>query len=274
MLTVEEVNGRTAYRRFLELPFALFRSEARWAPPVLSYERARIDGRRNPQLSGEVRYLLARRQGRIVGRVFAHEDGRFGGFDVEDEVAGVALLEAAGDVLSGPFSFAEEQDGALVAGFDVLGVTGRQWHPPTYQRACEAAGLTRVGERPVWRIAATIEGPLPRSGGDPPSTAGPYADPRLVFRDVAAVPDLAPALRSAGPRSAWAVARRARQRRWEGCTVVRLDGEPAELVPGIVSAAARAGYRWVLAPWTPGDSDPETVHAVYGPGGRASSPSS
>jgi hypothetical protein len=81
---------------------------------------------------------------------------------------------------------------------------------------------------------------------------------------VAAVPDLSHALRTTGLRGAWALARRVRAGAWEGCTIVRCDGDPATLVPGLVSVAARAGYRWVVSPWSAdADAPPETVHRTY-----------
>ena len=265
MLTVEEVGGKDEFRRFVELPFALFGDEPRWAPPVMAYERARLDPRTNPQLDDGTRYLLARRRGHIVGRLLSLRDGTFGCFDGADEAVGVALLDAIGPAGCGPVGIGEELGGVLVAGFDVAGVTGRQWHPPWYSAALEAAGLRRVEERPMWRLAAAETGAVVGDGGGrPPVTAGPYGDSRLVLPGVAAVPDLAPALRGARPRRAWTLARQARRADWETCTVVRLEAEPAELVPRILAAAARSGYQWVIAPWAPDDRPPETVHATYG----------
>ena len=257
---VEEVDGRAAFRRFVELPFALHGDDPRWAPPVMTYERARVDGRRNPALEGgELRYLLARRLGRAAGRLLVHEDGRFGCFDAADEEVALALLESAPEAARGPVSFADEVDGVLVDGFDVGGVTGRQWHPPWLAAALEAAGFERAEERPTWRLPSGGADVALGPGGKAPMVAGPYADARLVSVSIAAVPDLAPALREAR-----GFARRARRAEWETCTILRVDGPPAELVPAVQAVAGAAGYRWVVSPWTPdAAASPEAVHAVF-----------
>jgi hypothetical protein len=46
--------------------------------------------------------------------------------------------------------------------------------------------------------------------------------------------------------------------------VVRCTDDPALAVPALCRAAAGAGYRWVIAPWSPDlDAPPETVHRTY-----------
>src|SRR5690606_2326608 len=98
---------------------------------------------------------------------------------------------------------------------------------------------------------------------DLPPHAGGYADPALVLGDIAAVPDVSQDLARASLRSAWRVARRARERAFDTAVCVRCDGDPAELVPRLVNAAGRAGYTWVVAPWAPPGTEPETVHQVF-----------
>jgi hypothetical protein len=88
---------------------------------------------------------------------------------------------------------------------------------------------------------------------------GRFVDPRIVLPGIVAVPDLTPAR-----NSAIALARRAKRHEWEGCTIVAIDGEPAELVPQLQAAAHGAGYEWVVSPWSPDPaSSPETRHARF-----------
>jgi hypothetical protein len=78
------------------------------------------------------------------------------------------------------------------------------------------------------------------------------------------VPDVAGARRATGLRSAWALARRAREAAWDEAVVVACDGDPAVLVPALLVAAGRAGYSTVVAPWSPDPAAvPETVHARF-----------
>jgi hypothetical protein len=286
VLEVEEVSGKAALRRFVELPYALHHGQPEWAPLLLRYERWRLDPHRNPFFDrGDAAYFLLRRGGKPVGRVTAHVasdapgvDGCFGFFAVEDDAAAASLLVDAArtwlagkgcTTMTGPLSFtADDEAGVLVEGFSAPGVTGRPWHPPWYGQHLEAAGLARAADLPTWRLSTDAggggaPGRLGGSGDPMPPHAGPYGDRALVLDGIAAVPDVAGALRRAGVRSAWSLAKRAKERNWEGCVVVRVAGDRAALVPGLVAAAGAAGYRWVVAPWSPDARPPEAVHRLF-----------
>jgi hypothetical protein len=283
MFEVEEISGRVAFRRFVELPHMLLRGERCWSPPVATWERARLDPARNPYFDeGDGAYFLLRRLGRPAGRITAHlaadgdEAGWFGFYDViDDDRAAAALLDAAAAWLTergctsmtGPASFTTgDEAGVQVAGFDEPGTTGRPWHPPWYADGLAAAGLRAVpgSARLTWRLPADgTETLAPSDLVATPLLVGPYADRRLLLgapgAAIAAVPDL-----TVANGSAWQLARRAKRGEWEGCTVVRCDGDPAQLVPALQAAAGAAGYRWVVAPWSPDPgADPETEHALF-----------
>lgn len=279
-VAVEEVSGGKALVRLTELPQALHGRDPRWAPPVMAWERYRLDVHRNPYFErGDAVYLLARRLGQPAGRVVAHlpepgAEGRFGFWSVVDDArVADALVDAAEAWLrdqgctsmTGPLSFtADDEPGVQAGAYDVPGVTGRPWHPPHEARLLAELGFEPVAERPTWRLPASGgEVRLPPSD-DVPGQAGPYADQRLVLDGVAAVPDVAGALRDSGLRSAWSLAKRARRADWDTCTVVRCTVDPAVGVPALQAAAGAAGYREVIAPWSPDPTaEPETVHRTY-----------
>lgn len=279
-VSVEQVTGATARRRFIELPQALHGGLPQFVPLLLAWERYRIDPHRNPFFErGDAVHLLARRRGRPVGRITAHvaspgRDGCFGFWWADDDPAvASALVEEAGAWLraqgctsmSGPWSFTpEDEAGVQVVGHEVQGTLGRPWHPPHLARLLEDLGFETVEDRPTWRLPAGGTGLELPASTDRPGHAGPYADMRLVLQGVAAVPDVSEVLRAPRLRSALAVARRARDARWTTCTVVRCEGDPSAMVPALQAAAGRAGYLWVVAPWTadPG-THPEAVHRVY-----------
>lgn len=273
-VTVERVEGRAAYKRFVELPFLLFRDEPRWSPPLASYERARLDPHNRFFDGGDGEYFLARRGGAVVGRITAHvadrrdSTGWFGFFAADDDVAVVrALVERAAawlrehgaTTMSGPASFTPADElGVLVAGFQVAGTTGRPWHPPWYASHLEASGMAATIEQCTWRLAAVGDAPpaLPAQHVKVP-IVGRFTDARIVLPGITAVPDLTPAR-----GSAVALARMGRRRAWTTCTIVAVDGEPAGLVPDLCAAAVTAGYEWVISPWSPDpDAAPETTHA-------------
>jgi hypothetical protein len=280
IVTVDEVVRGKALVRFTELPQALHGEHPCFAPPVLAWERYRVSLRRNPYFDeGDAVLLLARRAGRPAGRIAAHVpwpggEGRFGFWaSIDDATVAAALVEAAKGWLEeqgcrsmvGPSSFEpEDEPGLLASGFEIPGTTGRPWQPASATRLLVELGFEVAGESATWRLAASELGPERAPVGDLPGQAGTYADPRLVLEGVAAVPDLSGALRTSGLGAAWGLARRAREGAWEGCTVVRCDDDPALAVPALVAAAGRAGYSWVVAPWSPDPgAPPESVHRTY-----------
>jgi hypothetical protein len=279
-VSIEEVSGGKALARFVELPHALAGRDPRFAPLVLAWERYRLDPRRNPYFDdGEAALFLARRAGRPVGRIAAHvaspgASGAFGFWWVDDDPDVAAALVAEAErwltdqgttSMTGPWSFTPDQEaGVQVAGHDGRGVTGRPWHPPHLARLLEQLGFEAVEDHPTWRLTTTEIGPDLAREGDAPGHAGAYADERLALPGIAAVPDVSDALRAGGLRAAWSLARRARARTWETCTVVRCTTDPAVAAPALQAAAGRAGYRWVVAPWTPDPAaEPEAIHRIY-----------
>lgn len=279
-MAIEEVTGGKARARFIELPRALHGHDPRWSPLVLAWERYRLDRHRNPYFEqGDAALFLARRGGRPVGRIAAHlpaagGEGRFGFWSVVDDHEVAAALVAAAQAwlaghgcrsMDGPVSFtADEEVGVLADGFEAPGLTGRSWSPPWEAASLEALAFEASGEVARWRLPAQ-GGPVERSAvDDPPGQAARHGDPRLVLEGIAAVPDLSEALRSVSLRGAWALARRVREGRWDACTVVRCTSPPHVAVPALQRAAGAAGYRAVVAPWSPEPgAPPETVHRTY-----------
>lgn len=286
VVTVEEVTGAPARRRFLELPHVLDGADPRFAPLVLAWERYRLDRHRNPALEdADWTAFLARRRGRPVGRISTRlvegsAQGSFGHWWVDEDPAvadallgaATAWLEARGaGSVTGPVTVTADQElGVLVEGGDLPGLTGRPWHPPRLARALEERGFSVAAERPTWRLevpsvsgTAPLSSPerrLPLGAIDP---AGPYTDPRLVVPGATVVPDVAGTLRGARWRGSVAAARRARTGDWTTAVVVGAIGDPERSVPALLEAAAAAGYRWMVVPWSPDGRPPEAVHATF-----------
>jgi GNAT superfamily N-acetyltransferase len=174
---VTPVRGFRDLRAFVALPFRLHAGTP-WIPP-LKLERYQVLSRRlNPYLKrADAEYFLARRDGRVVGRITAQVDhafneyhgnswGLFGFLEFEDDAQVLdALLDAAAgwlrdrgrDRMVGPMDFARGNDeaGVLIDGFEHEPMIRQPWHPPYYQRRCEEAGLTKAMDLFHWDVRVT-----------------------------------------------------------------------------------------------------------------------
>ncbi len=108
MTDIRPVRAPRDLDAFLRLPWEIYRGDATWVPPLLSAERKVLDPARNPFWKhAEAEHFLARRDGRLVGRVSAivnrmhnethgEKTGWFGYFETENDPATAkALLGAA-----------------------------------------------------------------------------------------------------------------------------------------------------------------------------------
>jgi GNAT superfamily N-acetyltransferase len=172
-IQVKAVKGFGDLRRFVELPFRLHAGTP-WIPP-LKLERYQFLNRKlNAYFKhGEAEYFLARRDGRVVGRVTAQIDsgyneyhsnrtGMFGFLEFEDDVeivrallaAAEAWLRARGcDEMLGPMSFQmNDEAGVLFEGFEREPLIREPWNPPYYVHRCEEAGLTKAMDLYGWGL--------------------------------------------------------------------------------------------------------------------------
>jgi ribosomal protein S18 acetylase RimI-like enzyme len=173
-LDVAPVTSRRELREFVELPFRLHSNEPVWVPPLRIERRLYLDRRRNAFFRhGDAEYFLARRGGRVVGRISAHVDrafndyhanawGMFGFLELEDDAEVAAtLFEAAGDWLRGrgrdrlvgPMEFTmNDGAGILVEGFELPPMIRQPWNPPHYAALCEGAGLAKAMDLYMWDL--------------------------------------------------------------------------------------------------------------------------
>ncbi|HEU0018749.1 MAG TPA: hypothetical protein VFQ14_00520 [Thermoleophilaceae bacterium] len=161
-------------REFVELPYRLHANAEQWIPPLRLERHLFLVQRLNPFFKhGEGELFLARRDGRVVGRISAQVDhefnayhgndwGMFGFLELEDDAEAMgALLDAAAgwlrargrDRMVGPMDFTmNEESGVLVEGFDREPFIRQPWHPPYYQRLCEQQGLGKAIDLWMWEL--------------------------------------------------------------------------------------------------------------------------
>lgn len=140
MIETIPVTDERALRRFIRVPFAVHESDAVWTPPLLMERKQAFSPKDSEFIRrAEVRFWLARRDGRDVGRISAQIDplaprsgdgpvGHFGCLSAADDPdVFAALLGTAERFLTsrgmgrvcGPFTLSiNEETGLLVDGFD------------------------------------------------------------------------------------------------------------------------------------------------------------
>ena len=150
-----------------------------WVPPLKLERRIFLTRRLNAFFShGEAEYFLARRDGRVVGRITAqvnhafneYRDAAGGGSaswsSSDDPEVLQALLDAAAGWLRergqermvGPASFAmNDESGVLIEGYDLRPMILQPWNPPYYAELLEEAGMRKAMDLLMWKLE--VDGP-------------------------------------------------------------------------------------------------------------------
>jgi GNAT superfamily N-acetyltransferase len=171
---VAPVHTRGDRKEFIELPFRLHSNAEKWVPPLRLERHLFLNKRLNAYFKhGEAELFLARRDGRVVGRISAQVDhafndyhdsrwGMFGFLEVEDDEEALrALLDAAEswlrergcDRMVGPMDFSmNDEVGVLFEGYDREPMIKQPWHPPYYRELCERAGLEKAMDLFMWEL--------------------------------------------------------------------------------------------------------------------------
>lgn len=173
-LEITPVRSRSDRSAFIELPFGLHGTGTPWIPPLRLERKLFLNRRMNPFFKhGDAELFLARRDGRVLGRVSAQVDhafnayhdnawGMFGFLEFEDDQEVLdALLDAAAAWLRargrtrmvGPMDFTMNEDtGILMEGFDREPMIRQPWHPPYYMDLCEKADLDKAMDLLMWEM--------------------------------------------------------------------------------------------------------------------------
>jgi GNAT superfamily N-acetyltransferase len=171
---IASVSGGRDLKAFIDLPFRLHANHPLWVPPLKLERRLFLNRRMNAFFThGEAEYFLARRDGRVVGRVSAQVNhafndhqkknwGWFGFLEFEDDqevlqaLLGAAegwLAERGKERMVGPACFAmNDESGVLIEGFDVRPMILQPWNPPYYPERLEQAGMAKAMDLLMWNL--------------------------------------------------------------------------------------------------------------------------
>lgn len=168
---IRKVENRADLRRFIEFPYRHYRDDPVWVPPLRTEQRNQFNPRRNPMLDHCTYDLFLLLEGeQVIGRVSAFVDelgveawgepiGLFGYYECVDDLTGSRLLlEAARSwlqqhgmrVMRGPWSFASQEWGLVVEGFERPPVVLAPHNPRYYERQLAAFGLQQVKDLLVY----------------------------------------------------------------------------------------------------------------------------
>ncbi len=152
-------------RAFIDLPWSIYPRSSNWVPPLRSEVRHLLDTEKHPFWKFSERQLfLARRAGRVVGRIAAIVDRNYNRFHDEqmgiwgffecfdDREAAQALLEAAEKYarergmkfMRGPMNPSTNYEvGMLIEGFEHPPVVMMPWNLPYYPALAEGCGYAK-----------------------------------------------------------------------------------------------------------------------------------
>jgi GNAT superfamily N-acetyltransferase len=153
-------------RRFLDLPFRLYRNHPLWVPPIRVDAATQLNPRKHPYYEhSEAEFFLATRDGEDAGRIALLENKPYNRYHhkrqaqfylfecIEDLEVARALVDVAAErarergltQLVGPKGFgALDGYGMLVEGFEFRpAMTMMNYNPPYYPRFMEALGFRK-----------------------------------------------------------------------------------------------------------------------------------
>ena len=174
-MEIIQVQSSQDLKTFIELPYQLYKEDPVWVAPLRSEQQAQFVPEKNPMLNHCTYALfLAVENGKAVGRISAFLDhlaldhwkqpvGLFGSFEcVNDPAVSSALLAAARTWLQskgmksmrGPWSFASQEWGMVVEGFESSPVILAPYNPPYYNDLAISFGLSKVEDLMVYLLDA------------------------------------------------------------------------------------------------------------------------
>jgi len=214
-LDIRQVGSRKDLDNFINLPHRIYSKDPLFVPQLEKELRSRFS-EKNPFFAhAEVKYFVAEKNGRSIGRIVSvfnrrhleiHQDGAgfFGFFEsVNDPEVSGRLLDAVCDDLKskglktirGPMNFStNEECGLLIDGFDSAPMLMTPYNPPYYRDLMEKYGMHKakdlyayiyhVREAPpekVLRVAAICE---KRGVSARPVEKNRFQKEMLIFKEI------------------------------------------------------------------------------------------
>jgi GNAT superfamily N-acetyltransferase len=173
---VSPVTTPRGLRQFISFGYDLYRNNKYWVPPLRRDELHSLRKDKNPAFDFcDATYWLARKEGKIVGRIagiinkrynekWKEKAARFGWFDfVDDEEVSEKLLRSVErwasdqgmEYVHGPLGFTDmDGEGMLVEGFEEVSTLGALYNYPYYRRHIERLGYAKDTDWIEYEVSA------------------------------------------------------------------------------------------------------------------------
>ncbi|MCX6168948.1 MAG: hypothetical protein NTX65_06400 [Ignavibacteriales bacterium] len=182
-IVLKEVKSKSELKKFIKLPFSLYKGNKYWVPPLIFDEIKTLSNKKNPAFDFcDAKYWLAYKDDEIVGRIagiinnnyntkWNQKSVRFGWIDfIDDEEVSKSLImqviswakEKGMEKIHGPLGFTDlDGEGMLIEGFNELSTFGSIYNHPYYQKHMEKLGFVKDADWVEYLVYfnPNVEGP-------------------------------------------------------------------------------------------------------------------
>jgi GNAT superfamily N-acetyltransferase len=180
-VTVTPAQSSADREAFIRFPYELYRGDPNWVPPLEMERRDFLDPKKNPWFQfGTAELFLARRDGKVVGRIAGVVDPRYNEFhgtnlgfygmfeSIDDPAVARGLFDSAGTWLKaqgfpemlGPVNFSTNYEcSVLVEGFEASPAVMMEYNPRYYPALYEACGFVKAKD--LWAFDLSSSAPPP-----------------------------------------------------------------------------------------------------------------
>jgi GNAT superfamily N-acetyltransferase len=175
---ISEVTSRRERDAFIKFQWQIYTNDPAWVPPLIIERKSFLDRKRRPfYRHGDAALFLARKNGKILGRIMASDDpnynslhqtnvGCFGLFEsIADREVATALFDAAASWLRkkgrsemmGPIDYSTNYVcGLLIDGFQFPPTILTAHNRPYYRELIESCGFTKAKDWYAWWFAEPV----------------------------------------------------------------------------------------------------------------------
>jgi len=174
-IEISEINSRRERSAFIKFQWQIYSNDPAWVPPLIIERKTFLDRKRHPfYRHGDAALFLARKNGKIAGRIMASDDpnynslhqsnvGCFGLFEsIDDYDVAAVLFDAAASWLRkkgrteimGPIDYSTNYVcGLLIDGFQFPPTILTAHNPPYYRHLIESCGFIKAKDWYAWWFA-------------------------------------------------------------------------------------------------------------------------